>query len=142
MMARRRPAKGQAASRGYREARAQTAKVHKKAARQRQDTARKWAKTVVRDHDAVAVEGFRPKFLTKTTMARKAADAAIGATRTALIEMGRKHARTSASCIPRTPPWTAPRAEPEPSTHSLFPNVPTPAPRAESSCRGTRTPPA
>ncbi|MEN3586782.1 zinc ribbon domain-containing protein, partial [Streptomyces sp. ZYX-F-203] len=45
------------------------------------------------DHDAIAVEDFRPKFLSRTTMARKAADAAIGATKTALIEMGRKHAR-------------------------------------------------
>ncbi|WP_030542665.1 RNA-guided endonuclease TnpB family protein [Streptomyces albus] len=93
MMARRRPAKGQAASKGYRQAQAQTAKVYKKAARQRQDTARKWAKRVVTDHDAIAVEDFRPKFLAKTTMARKAADAAIGATKTALTEMGRKHAR-------------------------------------------------
>ncbi|MCM2577535.1 RNA-guided endonuclease InsQ/TnpB family protein [Streptomyces meridianus] len=93
MMARRRPAKGQAASEGYRQAQAQTAKLHKKVARQRQDTARKWAKKAVRDHDAIAVEDFRPKFLAKTTMARKAADPAIGATKTALIEMGRKHGR-------------------------------------------------
>lgn len=93
MMARRKPARGQAASKGYREARAQAAKLHKKVARQRQDTARKWAKRVVTDHDAIAVEDFRPKFLAKTTMARKAADAAIGATKTALIEMGRKHGR-------------------------------------------------
>ncbi|MFJ7629445.1 RNA-guided endonuclease InsQ/TnpB family protein [Streptomyces sp. NPDC097595] len=93
MMARRRPAKGKAASKGYRNARRQAAKLHKKVVRQRQDTARKWAKSVVRDHDAIAVEDFRPKFLAKTTMARKAADAAIGATKTALIEMGRKHGR-------------------------------------------------
>ncbi|MFJ9380634.1 zinc ribbon domain-containing protein, partial [Streptomyces sp. NPDC101455] len=45
------------------------------------------------DHDAIAVEDFRPKFLSRTTMARKATDAAIGATKTALIEMGRKHGR-------------------------------------------------
>ncbi|MFD5491692.1 RNA-guided endonuclease InsQ/TnpB family protein [Streptomyces sp. NPDC127091] len=93
MMARRRPARGQAASKGYRKAQRQAAQVSKKIARQRQDTARKWAKRVVRDHDAIAVEDFRPKFLAKTTMARKAADAAIGATKTALIEMGRKHGR-------------------------------------------------
>ncbi|MFJ6559996.1 RNA-guided endonuclease InsQ/TnpB family protein [Streptomyces sp. NPDC091412] len=93
MMARRRPAKGQAASKGYRKAQRQAAQVSKKVARQRQDTARKWAKRVVRDHDAIAVEDFRPKFLAKTTMARKAADATIGATKTALIEMGRKHGR-------------------------------------------------
>ncbi|MFF3845829.1 RNA-guided endonuclease InsQ/TnpB family protein [Streptomyces sp. NPDC002328] len=93
MMARRRPAKGQAASKGYRQAQQQTAKLYKKVARQRQDTARKWAKRVVRDHDAIAVEDFRPKFLANSTMARKAADAAISATKTALIEMGRKHRR-------------------------------------------------
>ena len=93
MMARRRPEKGTSGSRGYRAAMRLRAKAHKKVARQRADTGRKWAKKVVRDHDAVAVEDFRPKFLAKTTMARKAADAAIGATKAALIEMGRKHGR-------------------------------------------------
>ncbi|TJZ53061.1 transposase [Streptomyces piniterrae] len=92
MMARRKPKEGQAGSKGYRAAKQQTAKLHKKVARQRQDTGRKWA-SVVRDHDALAVEDFRPKFLAKSTMARKAADAAISATKTALIEMGRKHRR-------------------------------------------------
>ncbi|MFJ9846378.1 RNA-guided endonuclease InsQ/TnpB family protein [Kitasatospora sp. NPDC101155] len=93
-MARRRPPKGKPASKGYRRAQKQTAKAHKKVARQRQDTGRKWAKSVVRDHDSIAVEDFRPKFLAKTTMAKKAADGAISATKTALIEMGRKHARS------------------------------------------------
>jgi putative transposase len=93
MMARRKPAKGQAASKGYGEAKRLRAKAYKKAARQRQDTARKWAKRVVTDHDAIAVEDFRPGFLAKTTMARKAADAAISATKKALLEMGRKHRR-------------------------------------------------
>ncbi|MFH9040019.1 RNA-guided endonuclease InsQ/TnpB family protein [Streptomyces sp. NPDC017966] len=93
MMARRRPKKGQAASKGYREAKKLRAKTHQKIARQRQDTGRKWAKRVVTDHDAIAVEDFKPKFLAKTTMACKAADAAIGATKQALIEMGRKYRR-------------------------------------------------
>ncbi|MFH9729633.1 RNA-guided endonuclease InsQ/TnpB family protein [Streptomyces sp. NPDC017260] len=93
MMARRRPKKGHAASGGYREAKKWRARTYAKIARQRQDAARKWAKKVVRDHDTIAVEDFRPKFLARTTMARKAADAAIGATKNALIEMGRKHGR-------------------------------------------------
>ncbi|MCM1971264.1 transposase [Streptomyces sp. G1] len=93
MMARRKPVKGEPGSRGYRAAKKQAARLHKKVARQRQDTGRKWAKAVVRDHDALAVEDFRPKFLAKSTMARKAADAAISAAKTALIEMGRKHGR-------------------------------------------------
>ncbi|MER5755072.1 transposase [Streptomyces sp. NPDC002088] len=93
MMARRKPKKGWPASKGYREAKHLRAKAHKKVARQRQDTGRKWAKKVVTDHDALAVEDFRPKFLAKTTLAKKAADAAIGATKQALIHMGRKHGR-------------------------------------------------
>lgn len=92
MMARRRR-KGQAQSKGYRTAKVRAAKLHKKITRQREDTARKWAKRVVRDHDVVAVEDFRPKFLARTTMARKSADAAIGATKKALVEMARKHGR-------------------------------------------------
>jgi putative transposase len=70
------------------------AKAQKKVARQRQDTARKWAKAVVRDHDEIAVEDFKPRFLAKSTMARKAADAAIGATKRALIETARRYGRT------------------------------------------------
>lgn len=93
MMARRKPAKGRPASRGYRAAKMLTAKLHKKVARQRQDTGRKWAKAVVRDHDALAVEDFRPRFLARSTMARKAADAAIGATKRELLAMVRKHGR-------------------------------------------------
>ncbi|QIY76425.1 RNA-guided endonuclease InsQ/TnpB family protein [Streptomyces sp. RLB1-33] len=94
MSARRKPAEGKPGSNGYKTAKRQVAKLHKKVARQRQDSGRKWAKSVVRDHDALAVEDFKPKFLAKTTMAKKAADAAIGATKTALVEMGRKHGRT------------------------------------------------
>jgi putative transposase len=99
MTARRSRPKNKAQSKGYRAAQRQAAKVHKRVARQRQDIARKWAKRVVRDHDALAVEDFRPKFLAKTTMARKAADAAIGATKTALLEMGRKHGRTDSARV-------------------------------------------
>lgn len=43
--------------------------------------------------EAKRLRDFRPKFLARTTMAKKAADAAIGATKQALIEMGRKHGR-------------------------------------------------
>jgi putative transposase len=91
--ARRKPKRGQKPSAGYKRAKRQAAKVGAKVARQRQDAARKWAKRVVRDHDAVAVEDFKPKFLAKSTMARKAADAAIGATKRALVGMGSKHGR-------------------------------------------------
>jgi putative transposase len=100
-MARRKPGKGEPASKGYKRANKQAARAHKKVARQRQDHARKWAKKVVRDHDRLAVEDFKPKFLAKSTMARKAADAAIGATKKALIEMGHKHGRDVRLVDPR-----------------------------------------
>lgn len=93
MMARRKPAKGHPGSAGYKAAKRQAAKVHAKVARQRQDGARKWAKQVVTQHDKIAVEDFRPKFLAKSTMARKAADAAIAATKHELIWMAAKHGR-------------------------------------------------
>ncbi|MBF6301444.1 transposase [Nocardia amamiensis] len=93
MMARRKPQRGQRGSNGYRAVKRRAAKLHKKVSRQRVDTARKWAKAVVTDFDQLAVEDFKPRFLAKSTMARKAADAAIGATKTALLEMGRKHGR-------------------------------------------------
>ncbi|WUQ22357.1 transposase [Streptomyces sp. NBC_00236] len=92
-MARRKPPRGKAASKGYRTASRAAARVHKKVARQRQDTGRKWAKTVVRDFDQLAVEDFEPKFRAKSTLAREAADAAIGVTRTALTGTARKHGR-------------------------------------------------
>uniref|UniRef100_UPI000AC78B0F RNA-guided endonuclease InsQ/TnpB family protein n=1 Tax=Allosalinactinospora lopnorensis TaxID=1352348 RepID=UPI000AC78B0F len=61
MVAQRKPTCGQPGSKGYHQAKRQTAKLRKKVARQRRDTGRKWAKKVVTDHDAIAVEDFRPK---------------------------------------------------------------------------------
>ncbi|MBA8954681.1 putative transposase [Actinomadura namibiensis] len=92
-MARRRRPRGQAASRGYQRAARRAAKLHRKVRRQRVDDARKWAKRVVTDHDRIAVEDFRPRFLAKTTLARKAADAAIGTAKAELVNMARKHGR-------------------------------------------------
>lgn len=90
---RRQRPRGTKQTNGYRHAQRQVAKLSKKVARRRQDDARKWAKKVVSSHDGLAVEDFRPRFLATTTMARKSADAAIGATERALIEQARKHAR-------------------------------------------------
>ena len=89
----RRHRRGQPQSNGYRRARRQAAKLHKKAARQNTHTARTWARRVVDNHQTIAVEDFRPKFLAKSTMARKAADAAIGAAKRELIERGKRAGR-------------------------------------------------
>ncbi|GAA5044017.1 RNA-guided endonuclease InsQ/TnpB family protein [Nocardia callitridis] len=92
-MARRRRARGQAPSAGYQCARRQAAKISKKAARQNTHAARVWARRVVADHHTLAVEDFKPKFLAKSTMARKAADAAIGAAKRELIERATRAGR-------------------------------------------------
>lgn len=91
MARRHRP--GKAASKRYKKAKLAAAKVQKKAARQAKHDARLWARRVVDDHGLIAVEDFKPKFLARSTMARKAADAAISATKQTLIEYGRRAGR-------------------------------------------------
>ncbi|WP_435887778.1 RNA-guided endonuclease InsQ/TnpB family protein [Streptomyces chartreusis] len=142
MTARRRPAKGQTRSKGYQEAQRWRARTYQKIARQRQDAARKWAKKVVRDHDAIAAEDFRPKFLAKTTMARKAADAAIGAAKKALVEMGHKHARDVRLFRAGLAPSGAEGARPPgaPLQRLPEPGIPSLPGRGAVNCRD-RTPP-
>nr|WP_081511749.1 RNA-guided endonuclease TnpB family protein [Nocardia donostiensis] len=93
-MARRRRPRGHAPSKGYLRARREASRLHKKAARQNTHAARVWARRVVAAHQMIAVEDFTSKFLARSTMARKAADAAIGAAKRELIEratrVGRK----------------------------------------------------
>jgi putative transposase len=92
-MSRRRRPRGQTSSMGYQRARRRAAKLQKKAARQNTHTARLWARRVVADHETIAVEDFRPRFLARSRMARKAADAAIGAAKRELIERGMRAGR-------------------------------------------------
>lgn len=92
-MARRRRPRGQAPSNGYQQARREAARLHKKAARQNTHAARVWAARVAADHQVIAVEDFKPKFLARSTMARKAADAAIGAAKQELIERASRAGR-------------------------------------------------
>lgn len=92
-LARRRRKRGQDPSRGYRLAKWQVAAANKKIARQRADDAHKWAKQIAVNHDRIAVEDFTPKFLAQSTMARKAADAAIGQAKAALLWQATKHGR-------------------------------------------------
>lgn len=92
-MARRRRPEGQSQSNGYRRAKIHSARLRKRAARQNQHAARVWARRVVDNHDLIAVEDFKSGFLAKSTMARKAADAAIGAAKRELIERGKRAGR-------------------------------------------------
>ncbi|OQS15528.1 transposase [Nocardia donostiensis] len=92
-MARRRRPRGHAPSKGYLRARREAARLHKKASRQNTHAARIWARRVVADHQMIAVEDFTPKFLARSTLARKAADAAIGAAKRELIERATRAGR-------------------------------------------------
>lgn len=92
-MARRRRPRGRIPSNGYRQAQRQAAWLHKRAQRQNTHTARVWARRVVAAHQTIAVEDFRARFLARSTMARKAADAAIGAAKRELIERGMRAGR-------------------------------------------------
>ncbi|MCK8675060.1 transposase [Rhodococcus sp. HM1] len=92
-MARHRRGKGRTPSKGYRRARRRVAKIQKKAARRNEEAARVWATRVVDEHALIAVEDFRPRFLAKSSMARKAADAAIARVKRVLIERGRRAGR-------------------------------------------------
>jgi putative transposase len=92
-MARRKPARGERASKGYLGAKRGVAKLCKKVARQRQDTARKWATKVVANHGVLAVEDLKPKFLAKSRMARKSADGAMGTAKATLIEYAQRAGR-------------------------------------------------
>lgn len=80
-------------SRGYRKALRQYNELKRRSAAQRKDTANKWAVKVCRNNDAIASEDFRPKFLSRTTMARKAQDAAIGKLIDTLEWQAVKHGR-------------------------------------------------
>jgi len=82
----RRERKGRAQSKRYKKAKRAAAKLQKKAARQAKHDARLWARRVVDDHGMIAVEDFKPKFLSQSTMARKASDAAIGTTKRELLQ--------------------------------------------------------
>ncbi|MFE7722643.1 RNA-guided endonuclease InsQ/TnpB family protein [Nocardia rhizosphaerihabitans] len=92
-MARRRRPRGHTPSKGYLRARREAARLHKKASRQNTHAARVWVRRVVADHHTIAVEDFKPRFLAKSTMARKAADAAIGSAKRELIERGTRAGR-------------------------------------------------
>jgi putative transposase len=63
------------------------AAIHIRIARQRKDRAFKWSRRVVTAFGNIAVEDFKPKFLAKSTMAKKAADGAVGMTKGILITM-------------------------------------------------------
>lgn len=79
---------------GRKRAKLAVARIHLRIARQRKDRAFKWARRVVAAFGKIAVEDFKPLFLAKTTMAKKATDGAVGMTKAILLTMAEAAART------------------------------------------------
>ena len=86
-------------SKGYRAAKHAAAKVQRKAQRQHAHDARHWARSIA-GHGMIAVEDFKPKFLSKSRMARKASDIAIGTLKRMVIEYGQRGGRTVVMVAP------------------------------------------
>lgn len=80
----------------YRRARRRKTKAERRARFQRQEPSRRWARRVARDHEKIAVEDFKPKFLAKTSMSRKANDEALSRCKRALLDVGRNLDRQGA----------------------------------------------
>lgn len=89
----RRYQKGKPQTGGYRTARLQAAKLHENARNQVKHDAHEWSSRVVNDHDLIAVEDFKPKFLAKSRMARKSADNAVGQVKRILVEKAQRAGR-------------------------------------------------
>ena len=81
-------------------ARKRVAAIHIKIARQRKDRAFKWSRKIVTEFGRIAIEDFKPKFLAKSTMAKKATDGAVGMTKQILMTMAEAAGRTVALINP------------------------------------------
>lgn len=92
-MARRKPERGKPGSVGYQKAKRDAAKVAKKVARQRKHDAIQWSNRVVASHGLIAIEDFKPTFLSRSTMARRAADQSVGQMKRILIEKAQRAGR-------------------------------------------------
>lgn len=96
----RKLARAKPGSNRRKKAKRRVAKIHLGIARQRRDRAFKWARKIVTAFGKIAVEDFRPAFLSKSTMAKKASDGAVGMTKQILISMAEAAGRTVALIAP------------------------------------------
>jgi putative transposase len=99
-LANRKLARAKHGSKGRWKARKRVAAIHIRIARQRKDRAFKWARKVVTAFGRIAVEDFKPRFLARSTMAKKATDGAVGMTKQILLKMAEAAGRTVALVSP------------------------------------------
>jgi putative transposase len=93
-LANRKLARAVKGSKNRSEAKKRVAGIHIRIGRQRKDRAFKWARKVVTAFGRIAVEDFKPRFLSKSTMAKKATDGAIGITKQILVTMAENAGRS------------------------------------------------
>jgi putative transposase len=93
-VAQRKLSRAKRESKGRNRAKKRVALIHLKIARQRKDRAFKWARKVVTNFGRIAVEDFRPAFLAKTKMAKKATDGAVSMTKRILVAKANSAGRT------------------------------------------------
>jgi len=98
--AQRKLSRAKKGSNGRRKVRKKVSKIHLRRKRQRKDRAFKWARLLVSNFSHIAIEDFKPKFLARTTMAKKAADGAVGMTKKILENMAEQAGRTVALVKP------------------------------------------
>ena len=71
----------------YKRAKKKAARVQRKAKNQRKEQSRRWAQNVAKNHDVIAAEDFKPKFLMANKhLAKKSSDNAIGMVKCELVE--------------------------------------------------------
>lgn len=99
-MANKRLARAIKGSKGRKVAKRAVARIHIRVARQRKDRAYKWSRKVVMAFGNIAVEDFKPSFLAKSTMAKKATDGAVGMTKKILISIATSAGRNVALVNP------------------------------------------
>lgn len=76
----------------YRKVRKKAAKLHRRVKNQRKEQSRKWAQNIAKNHDVIAVEDFKPKFLmANKKTAKKAAENAIGLVKRELVDAAKTY---------------------------------------------------
>ena len=93
---------------GYRPATREAAWLHPQGANQNKHAGREGTKSVVDNHHGIAAEGFKPRFLAKSTMACMSAQATMGAAKRELIECGTRAGRPMLLVPPAC--WTMTRS--------------------------------
>lgn len=70
----------------YNKAKKKAAKLQRRVKNQRKEQSRKWAQTIAKNHETIAVEDFKPKFLSANArLAKKASENAVGMVKDELV---------------------------------------------------------